>query len=167
MIRIHHDTPRKYVRSHLVWFLLWVCVTGIAIYLSPNPHGHGTHQQLGLPPCPSVLVFGRPCPGCGLTTSFTAMVHGQFVHAFESNPFGPILYLAFTVSAGFCLYGYIRRIKFDMGTKSGNWALICLVSAYVAFGTIRFAVTDPVEYASNYWHRGSVRTDVATPASTR
>ncbi|MBX3119949.1 MAG: DUF2752 domain-containing protein [Fimbriimonadaceae bacterium] len=165
MIQRTLGLTRRQLGSHLVWFLIWVCVTGVALFLTPNPNGHGTHQQLGLPPCPSVLVFGRPCPGCGLTTSFTSMVHGQFTHAVQANPFGPILYLAFTISALVCLYGYVRGIKFDIGTRSGTWALGCLLTAYMVFGIVRFYVTDPNQYVGKYWGIPGLSTN--TPQTTK
>ncbi len=154
MIQRSYGLTKRQLSSHLLWFLMWFAVTAFAIYLSPNHHGHGTHQQLGLPPCPSVLMFGKPCPGCGLTTSFTATVHGQFIHAFQANPFGPFLYLAFTISAWVCLFGFVKGIKFDMGTKAGNRLLLCFMVTYVAFGAIRFCMTDPIKYSGEYWRPG-------------
>jgi len=35
-----------------------------------DARGHGTHQQLGLPPCTFYVIFQRPCPACGMTTSW-------------------------------------------------------------------------------------------------
>ena len=75
---------RTKLSGQLSFFFVWLAITLIAIVLRPDPSGHGTHTQLGLPPCPSVLLFNRPCPGCGLTTSFTAVLHGDFVAAFHA-----------------------------------------------------------------------------------
>ncbi len=124
-----------------MWFLGWAGVTGVAAYLTPRAEGHGTHTQLGLPPCPSVLILDRPCPGCGLTTSFTHSVHGQIAEAFSANPLGPILYLLFTASAlvgGWC---YFKKIKFDTNTKGMNYVLGVVAVALIVLGGIRFATT--------------------------
>src|SRR5687768_9011989 len=80
--------PRR-VRGGFVFFGSWLVVTGIALALTPNPAGHGTHKQLGLSACPSAVLFDRPCPGCGLTTSWTAFVHGDFAASVSAHLFGP------------------------------------------------------------------------------
>jgi len=64
---------------------------GIATLLNPDPRGFGTHQQFGLPPCTSRLLFGVPCPGCGMTTCFAHFVRGQFADAARANPAGALL----------------------------------------------------------------------------
>ena len=92
-------TVLRSIAGQLVYFGCWVSVTVIGLILRPSADGHGTHQQLGLPPCPCVLIFNRPCPGCGLTTSFTALLHGRFRDAFRAHWFGPFLYLIFTATA--------------------------------------------------------------------
>jgi hypothetical protein len=35
-----------------------------------NPRTMATHTQLGMPPCNFVVLTGKPCPSCGMTTSF-------------------------------------------------------------------------------------------------
>lgn len=42
-------------------------------------------------------VTGIPCPGCGLTRSFTFMAHGDLWGGFRMNPLGPPMFL-FTLS---------------------------------------------------------------------
>lgn len=53
--------------------------------LTPSPTGSGTHMQLGLPPCSTVLYVGLPCPFCGMTTSWAWLTRGDFAHAAEAN----------------------------------------------------------------------------------
>ncbi len=60
----------------------------IASTLEPNPEGFGTHQQLGLPPCTSVVLFGWRCPACGMTTSWALLLHGRIVEALATNVAG-------------------------------------------------------------------------------
>ena len=64
---------------------------GFAYSLNPDPRGYGTHQQLGLPPCTFRLLFSRPCPGCGMTTSFSYFVRCQFIDAARANLAGTLL----------------------------------------------------------------------------
>lgn len=59
--------------------------------LTPDPAGHGTHQQLGLPACGWVVAYGRPCPTCGMTTAFTHAASGRLDRAFMTQPAGALL----------------------------------------------------------------------------
>ena len=91
--------------DRVAWTVITVgswAVLALARWLRPDARGHGTHEQLGLPPCAFAAVTGVPCPGCGLTTSFAHMAHGSFVRAFESHLMGPLL---FTVVLFLALYG--------------------------------------------------------------
>src|SRR5687767_5754572 len=108
---------KRVLSGQLIVTGLWLAVTAFGVFLSPSPHGHGTHQQLGLPPCPSVLLFDKPCPGCGLTTSWTATIHGRLTEAFQAHPLGPILYVTFTVFAIVNLWAFFKRYRVDTSSK--------------------------------------------------
>lgn len=77
--------------------VLLVCGTmlaaglGWASRLEPDPRGYGTHRQLGLPECLFRVIFQRPCPACGLTTSVAWFVRGQWQAAIQANPAGVVL----------------------------------------------------------------------------
>ena len=78
----------------------WLLVSGLclgaivlAIVLSPDPRGHGTHEQLGLPPCSFMLTSGLPCPTCGMTSAFTLVVRGKVIEGFVAQPAGAALCL--------------------------------------------------------------------------
>lgn len=66
---------------------------GLAVsrLLTPDPSGMGTHQQLGLPPCSMRVLFGIPCPSCGMTTSWALFSRGEFATSFSVNPAGFLL----------------------------------------------------------------------------
>jgi hypothetical protein len=84
--------------SRSLWLLpaaLFIPVMLIAIRLTPDPAGMGTHLALGLPPCPLKFWTGVFCPACGLTTSFSHIVRGQFGPAWQAHPLGPLLFLLF------------------------------------------------------------------------
>jgi hypothetical protein len=66
-------------------------VLGLAAWLVPDPSGHGTHAQLGLVPCGWVLAFDKPCPTCGMTTSFAHAADGHFLDALHAQPLGALL----------------------------------------------------------------------------
>jgi hypothetical protein len=40
--------------------------------------------------CPFRLVTGLPCPGCGLTRSWVALLHGNLADSIRWHPLGPI-----------------------------------------------------------------------------
>ncbi|MFQ5462715.1 MAG: DUF2752 domain-containing protein [Phycisphaerae bacterium] len=71
-----------------------LALVGVAAYLTPDPAGMGTHQQLGLPPCTSVVITGYPCPTCGMTTAFSLTVRGRLLSAFHAQPAGLLFALA-------------------------------------------------------------------------
>jgi hypothetical protein len=52
-----------------------------------------THRQLGLPPCTFYEVTGKPCPACGMTTSFSLLMHGDVVGSLRANSVGTLLAL--------------------------------------------------------------------------
>jgi len=74
--------------------ILLVCVSLLAIarWLEPDPRGHGTHEQLRLPPCAMYKAIGVPCITCGMTTAFAHAAHGEFGDAFVTQPFGALLF---------------------------------------------------------------------------
>lgn len=71
-------------------------VFGVAVYLDPyNPDGTprtmATHTALGLPPCNFVALSGKPCPSCGMTTSFALLVRGDVRASLRANWVGTTL----------------------------------------------------------------------------
>jgi hypothetical protein len=93
---------QAWVRCLLVLMAVAFCVVfGIAIALNPyKDDGEAriweTHRQLGLPECTFKEMTGKPCPSCGMTTSFALFVRGDLVNSMRANFAGTIL-------ASFCL----------------------------------------------------------------
>lgn len=79
----------------------------LATWLTPNPRGYGTHQQLGFAPCGMLLSTGLPCPTCGMTTAFSYTMHGQWLRAAEAQPGGFILALLTGIAAVFAAYALL------------------------------------------------------------
>ncbi len=48
--------------------------------------------------CPFHALTGLPCPGCGLTRSVLALLHGNFAQSIALHPFGPLLFFALLAS---------------------------------------------------------------------
>ena len=75
---------------------------------SPDPRGHGTHEQLGLPACTLMQLTGFPCPGCGVTTAMSHLAHGQWRAAIVAQPVGLLLALAGTCALAWSLFETAR-----------------------------------------------------------
>ncbi|MFQ5425198.1 MAG: DUF2752 domain-containing protein [Phycisphaerae bacterium] len=69
-------------------------VLSLAVWLRPDVRGFGTHEQMHLPPCGFMVTSGLPCPTCGMTTSFSLMMHGHPLAAVIAQPAGAVLCLA-------------------------------------------------------------------------
>lgn len=69
----------------------------VSARLDPSSAGHGTHTQLGLPPCGWAIYFGKPCATCGMTTAFAHAAHFQLWSSFKAQPMGMLLALATAV----------------------------------------------------------------------
>ena len=116
-----------------------LCATPLVIasFLHASAAGHGTHLQLGLPPCGWVAFFHHPCPTCGMTTAFTHSVHGDVVAAFRAQPFGFLLCVIAGVAFWVALYASLtgaavhRAIAPILGART-LWVLLAL--ALLAWG---------------------------------
>lgn len=106
----------------------------IARSLEPSQAGYGTHQQLGLPPCSSVLIAGIRCPACGMTTAWSHAMRGQWVQAYQANAGGlALVMIALAAMPVFCYYlarGYWSR----HGWLSFSLALSLAAAMLVAIG---------------------------------
>lgn len=121
--------------------LLGVAAFAAAAWLDPydaagRPLPHGTHRQLGLPPCMLNVVTGLPCPACGMTTSIALLAHGDPAAAWRVNWAGTLVGLlgaATTLWLSACA----------VGLPAGRWpaeTTVCrLVIAAAILATVRYA----------------------------
>ncbi|MCP4638829.1 MAG: DUF2752 domain-containing protein [bacterium] len=84
-----------------------VCVFVLAAWLSPDPRGLGTHEQLGLAPCMTQWLFDVPCPFCGMTTAFAEMAHGRPIRSFATQPAGALIAILCALGAVLCAVGAV------------------------------------------------------------
>jgi hypothetical protein len=103
---------------------------GVAAVLTPEPSGHGTHQQLGLPPCTFSVLFGRPCPSCGMTTSWACLVRGQWIDAFWANAGGSLLGILAAVAGPWLLASAAaeRWLGWKPNATAGGWAVAVIAA---------------------------------------
>ncbi len=102
---------QKYVRVLLVGMAVgFTAILGLAVWLNPY-NGDGTaktmetHRQLGLEQCGMVKFYGKPCPACGMTTSFALLMHADPVNSAKANWVGTVLCLTLLVLVPWCAWG--------------------------------------------------------------
>ncbi|MFN3683499.1 MAG: DUF2752 domain-containing protein [Fimbriimonadaceae bacterium] len=134
---------RREVWPQLALFLAWLGGTLLGAWIVPSPRGHGTHEQLGLPACSVMALLHRPCPGCGLTTSVSATLHGRLTEAFQAHPWGPPLYALATFGSTLGLWGWSRRLRVSLDTPATNLVVILALGSFLLYGAARFVVWAP------------------------
>jgi hypothetical protein len=109
-----NPSSRFVLLDHIGYFLLFAALPLILIVahsLSPSAQGLGTHTGLGLPPCGFYSIFHKPCPSCGMTTSFALMMHGNIIAAVKAQPAGVFLFLTTFFVWATLPYYYFKKKK--------------------------------------------------------
>ena len=126
--------------SHALLLRGVLVMAAVGLYLTPDPAGHGTHQQLGLPPCTIYYLTGRPCPSCGLTTSVSAILHGQFGLAWRANPTGFLIVAAAGAVALNSLFALLWGRSVRIENTRFTVLLLGLLAIWLLHGAVRFAL---------------------------
>lgn len=128
----------------------------VSARLTPSPLGHATHLQLGMYPCGWVVMFDKPCPTCGMTTSFAHAADMNMVGSLKSQPMATLL--ALLTAAGFWAGAHVAATGSRVGTLVGaclrakvGWVMLALLIA--AWG-----------YKLATWKRSNAPTSFAIPA---
>ncbi len=138
-LRLPGELPRPAeppaARGALHWLLLIALVSAPAIVfatargLEPDPRGHGTHEQLGLAPCGFLARTGRPCPGCGVTTSLALLARGRLRAAALHQPLGPASFAALLAAAAWALRRHLGGADLRRALEDSPWRRLFLWSA--------------------------------------
>lgn len=122
-----------------------LAVVAIGAWITPDPRGYGTHEQLGLAPCHFLAWTGIPCPGCGVTTSVALAMHGRFAASFANQPFGLAVALAVPAAAVVALVQHARGR--DLGALLASlrplWILLAVGVACAAGWAWKYAAMRP------------------------
>lgn len=97
---------------------LAILILLIGLRVEPSQAGHGSHMQLGLPPCGWVVAFDKPCPTCGMTTAVAYAVRGEILSSFITQPAGMVFALSMAMS--FWLCGYVAMTGSALGRLVGR-----------------------------------------------
>ncbi len=110
--------------------LACLVLLSVAAFLSPTHEGHGTHEQLGLAPCAWVALFDKPCPTCGMTTSFAHTADASYLTAASTQPLGFLLALGVAGNFWTMLHTAVfgsRAAHTAMGLVNGRSLVMLLV----------------------------------------
>ena len=135
-IEANRGTPR--LSQYPNWLATWILIlpfSGVVVarFLTPDPRGLGTHQQLGLPPCSMRMLFDIPCPSCGMTTSWSLFSRGNFVGSIETNTGGFLLASLATLSFAIGLHSLVRRKRPRPGTNKALAFAVITVFGFSVF----------------------------------
>jgi hypothetical protein len=137
-------TLRLWLRSLLVLVAVaLISVFGVAIWLKPyTENGEArrmeTHRQLGLPECTFKELTGKPCPSCGMTTSFALFIRGDLWNSARANFVGTMLALSCLVLIPWCLYSAVRGRYFLI--VSLEWFLPRFIVVFASVLLLRWGV---------------------------
>jgi hypothetical protein len=109
-------TPRTGLIVRLALLVIAAGLAGVfavAFWLDPyepdgTPKTIATHTQLGVPPCNFYVMTGKPCPACGMTTSFALLVRGDVAASLRANWAGTVIAVLW---AGLMVWAAASAIK--------------------------------------------------------
>lgn len=96
--------------------------------------------------CPSVVIFGFPCPGCGMTRAVLYLLKGQFARSWELNP-AAILWVLWVFFFLFERYGKGRGQKALVWSACG--ILLFMITVYIIRMRLYFPDRPPYTYTRN------------------
>lgn len=120
-----------------------MAVFAVAIRLDPYRGGkvwlEGTHRQLNLPECTFKSLTGKPCPTCGMTSSFALLVRGDLANSLQANAAGTVMALFLLAFAPWCLASAWKgRLLFVRSLEGATLRLMgtLLLLAFVRWGLV-------------------------------
>ncbi|MCE9563406.1 MAG: DUF2752 domain-containing protein [Planctomycetes bacterium] len=119
------------------------CVFGAAFYINPygpdgSPRTMATHTQLGMPPCNFVMMMGKPCPACGMTTSFSLLVRGDVAASMRANWTGTIIAVLWALAMVWALASGIKNRPLFIPQGRGELILTVVVGVVLTLMLIRW-----------------------------
>ncbi|HEY0550564.1 MAG TPA: DUF2752 domain-containing protein [Verrucomicrobiae bacterium] len=132
------DAPAVQSRLFTRWFgkctsrVAWLALI-LAFVLPPGGMGFSLCWLRG--------QFHIPCPGCGLTRSFSCAVRGKFYESWLLHPFGPFILALFFAVAMVSLLPEKKRTQLAAGMERHahffRTLSVVFVTAFCAYGLLR------------------------------
>jgi hypothetical protein len=120
--------------SYVVFGTGLIVLLVVAARLEPAKEGFGTHRGLGLPECSFLVLTGRRCPSCGMTTSWSHWTRGHVLRAVQVNAGGTMLALAATLLGPWMLvsgfrgrYVWFRMNEYVLITAAVSTVFVVLI----------------------------------------
>ena len=104
-----------------------------------NPRTMSTHTQLGMPPCNFVVLTGKPCPSCGMTTSFALLVRGDVIASARANWVGSVICVLWAATLVWAVASGIRGKPLFVRPGRGELAFTVIVGAVLVLMLARWA----------------------------
>ncbi len=122
---------------------LIAAVFAIALWLNPydaegKPRTMATHTQLGMPPCNFVVMTGKPCPACGMTTSFALLVRGDVSSSMRANWAGTTIAVLWAAAMIWAIAGGIAGRLLFVPRGKGELILTAIVGSVLALMLVRW-----------------------------
>lgn len=119
------------------------CVFAAAFWINPyapdgTPRTMATHTQLGMPPCNFVVMTGKPCPACGMTTSFSLLVRGDVLASMRANWAGTVIAVVWAFMMVWALASGIAGRMLFIPRGRGELTLTVTVGAVLALMLTRW-----------------------------
>ncbi len=139
--------PRTGLIVRLVLLLVagaLACVFGVAFWLNPydpdgKPRTMATHTQLGVPPCNFLVVTGKPCPACGMTTSFALLVRGDLSASLRANWAGTTIAVLWAFTLLWAVASGVKGRPLFIPRGKGELVLTITVGIVLALMLTRWA----------------------------
>ena len=94
---------------------------------------------------PTLCTFrnltGFDCPGCGLTRSVAALLHGDVGGSLHAHPLGAVVFLLGLGLWGSALASWAKRGRLvsPIGARTPTWTIAAFVVLYLAVYAVRLA----------------------------
>jgi hypothetical protein len=124
-----------------LWIIgLSMLAIGVSFLIEPATNGRLTFMGVVLPPsCPSRIMPGLPCPGCGLTRSFVAMSRGDVMLAHAHNAMGTVIYALCLLQIPYWMAHWLGLVRLEESQRAIRPLLWTLLIGFLAAWIFRIA----------------------------
>ncbi len=141
-------SPRTGLIVRLVLLVVGVGLAGVFVvagFVNPyhpdgTPKRMATHMQLGMPACNFVLLAGKPCPSCGMTTSFALLVRGDVAASLAANWAGTVIALLWALTMVWALISAARGRPLGIPKGRGEVILTLVVGIVLMLMLLRWGI---------------------------